>query len=201
MQNQAFKCVMDFTRRYNIDESHSLKHSMEVKRFAENIYESELVANPQLERQKSIIMASAILHDMCDHKYVSDEAGAIAELREYMKEFFTDADFDVVVSIITTMSYSKVKKKGYPDLGEYQLAYHIVREADLLAAYDIDRCIIYGMAVDKMTYTMAVERATVVFADRVIKYRDDGLFLTAWSKAKSLELHSYAVTMTVFVNR
>ena len=190
MQNQAFKCVMEFTRRYNIDESHSLKHSMEVMRFAENIYESEFSANPQLERQKGIIMASAILHDMCDHKYVSDEAGAISDMREYMKEFFTDADFDVVVSIITTMSYSKVKKNGYPDLGEYQLAYHIVREADLLAAYDIDRCVIYGMAVDKMNYTMAVERATALFASRVLKYRDDGLFLTAWSKAKSLELHN-----------
>jgi HD superfamily phosphodiesterase len=194
MQNQAFYCVMDFTRRYNIDESHSLKHSIEVMRFAENIYVSELAANPQLERQKDIILASAILHDMCDRKYVKDEDGAIAELREFMKDFFTDADFDVVVSIITTMSYSKVKKNGYPDLGEYQLAYHIVREADLLAAYDIDRCVIYGMAVDKMTYTMAVERATVLFADRVLKYRDDGLFLTAWSQAKSLELHNYAVT-------
>lgn len=194
MQNQAFKCVMEFTRRYNIDESHSLKHSMEVMRFAENIYESEFSANPQLERQKGIIMASAILHDMCDHKYVSDEAGAISDMREYMKEFFTDADFDVVVSIITMMSYSKVKKNGYPDLGEYQLAYHIVREADLLAAYDIDRCVIYGMAVDKMTYTMAVERATALFASRVLKYRDDGLFLTAWSKAKSLELHTVAVS-------
>jgi hypothetical protein len=198
MQNQAFKCVMDFTRRYNIDESHSLKHSMEVMRFAERIIESEFHANPQLERQEDIILASAILHDMCDHKYVSDEAVAIAEMREYMKDFFTDADFDVVVSIITTMSYSKVKKKGYPDLGEYQLAYHIVREADLLAAYDIDRCIIYGMAVDKMTYTMAVERATVLFAGRVLKYRDDGLFVTAWSQTKSLELHNWALSRSFF---
>ena len=198
MQNQAFKCVMDFTRRYNIDESHSLKHSMEVMQFAEKILESELAANPQLKRQRDIILASAILHDMCDHKYVSDEAAAIAGMREYMKDFFTDADFDVVVSIITTMSYSKVKKKGYPDVGEYQLAYHIVREADLLAAYDIDRCIIYGMAVDKMTYTMAVERATVVFAERVLKYRDDGLFVTAWSQAKSLELHNWALSRSFF---
>lgn len=174
---------------------------MEVMQFAEKILESEFHTNPQLERQRDIILASAILHDMCDHKYVSDEAGAIAEMREYMKEFFTDADFDIVVSIITTMSYSKVKKKGYPDLGEYQFAYHIVREADLLAAYDIDRCIIYGMAVDKMTYTMAVERATVLFAGRVLKYRDDGLFVTSWSQAKSLELHNWALSRTAFVKK
>jgi len=198
MQNQAYKCVMEFTRKYNIDESHSIKHSMEVMRFAENILDSEFHANPQLERQRDIILASAILHDMCDHKYVSDEAVVIAEMREYMKNFFTGADFDVVVSIITTISYSKVKKNGYPDLGEYQLAYHIVREADLLAAYDIDRCVIYGMAVDKLPYTMAVERATVLFAGRVLKYRDDGLFVTAWSQTKSLELHNWALSRSFF---
>jgi len=183
---------MDFMTRYNIDESYSLKHSMEVMRFAESIYTSELAKCPHLELHKDIILASAILHDMCDHKYISDEAGGgeISEIREYMREIFTDAEFDIIVSIITTMSYSKVKNNGYPDLGEYQLAYHIVREADLLAAYDIDRCIIYGMTVDKISYTMAAERATVRFANRVLKYREDGLFITEWSKTKSLELHN-----------
>lgn len=190
MQDQAFKCVMEFTKKYNIDESHSLKHSMEVQRFAENIYVSELGLNPSLLTQKNIIIASAILHDMCDRKYVSDEATAIREMREYMAAFLTEGELDAIVSIITTMSYSKVKKNGYPDLGEYQLAYHIVREADLLAAYDIDRCIIYGMSVDKLAYSVAVDRANVLFVDRVMKYRSDGLFVTEWSKAKSLELHN-----------
>jgi HD superfamily phosphodiesterase len=181
---------MEFTKKYNIDESHSLKHSMEVQRFAENIYVSELGLNPSLLTQKNIIIASAILHDMCDRKYVSDEATAIREMREYMAAFLTEGELDAIVSIITTMSYSKVKKNGYPDLGEYQLAYHIVREADLLAAYDIDRCIIYGMSVDKLAYSVAVDRANVLFVDRVMKYRSDGLFVTEWSKAKSLELHN-----------
>ena len=188
MQNQAFRCVMEFTRRYNIDESHAVKHSMEVKRFAEQIYESEVAKNPQLESQKNIIIGSAILHDMCDHKYVSDEAAVIGEIREYMRDWFTDAEFDVVRSIISTMSYSKVMKVGFPNLHEYQTAYHIVREADLLASYDIDRCIIFGMMVEKLSYTTASERAKVLFANRVMRYRDHGLFITEWSKAKSLEL-------------
>jgi hypothetical protein len=57
------------------------------------------------------------------------------------------------------------------------------------------------MAVDKMTYTMAVERATVLFAGRVLKYRDDGLFVTSWSQAKSLELHNWALSRTAFVKK
>lgn len=186
--NLAFRCVVDLTKKYNIDESHSLKHSMEVKQFANDIYESELASNPYLADQKMIIILSAILHDMCDKKYV-DEVEGLAEIERYMRDF---PDFPVIAKIITTMSYSKVKKNGYPDLGIYQLAYHIVREADLLAAYDIDRCIIFAMAVHKMNYTDAVDHADELFKGRVMKYIDDGLFVTEYSKRKAGKLHKEA---------
>ena len=125
---------------------------------------------------------------MCDKKYV-DEVEGLAEIQRYMSEF---SDFPVIAKIITTMSYSKVKKNGYPDLGIYQLAYHIVREADLLAAYDIDRCIIFAMAVHKMDYSEATVRASELFKERVMKYIDDGLFVTEYSKRKAGELHREA---------
>ena len=190
MIDQAFACVMHLTKKYDIDESHSLKHSMEVMRFAYDIFTSERPANPYLEQQETIILAAAILHDMCDRKYVPDESAAIQEIRDFMAGHLTEQELDVIVSIITTMSYSKVKKNGYPDLGEYQLAYHIAREADLLAAYDIDRCVIFGMAVTKMNYTDAFARATELYRERVLTYRSDGLFVTEYSKLKSLELES-----------
>ena len=190
MIDQAFACVMHLTKKYDIDESHSLKHSMEVMRFAYDIFTSERATNPYLEQQETIILASAILHDMCDRKYVPDETVALQEIRDFMAGNLTEQELDVIVSIITTMSYSKVKKNGYPNLGEFQLAYHIVREADLLAAYDIDRCVIFGMAVTKMNYTDAFARATEIYRDRVLTYRSDGLFVTEYSKRKSLELES-----------
>jgi len=190
MIDQAFACVMHLTKKYNIDESHSLKHSMEVMRFAYEIFTSELPKNPYFAEQETVILAAAILHDMCDRKYVPDEAVAIQEIRDFMAGHLTEQELDVIVSIVTTMSYSKVKKTGYPDLVEYQLAYHIVREADLLAAYDIDRCVIFGMAVTKMNYTDAFARATELYRERVLTYRSDGLFVTEWSKRKALELES-----------
>ena len=190
MIDQAFACVMHLTKKYDIDESHSLKHSMEVMRFAYDIFASELLKNPHLAEQETVILASAILHDMCDRKYVPDEAAAIQEIRDFMAGHLTEQELDVIVSIVTTMSYSKVKKNGYPELGEWQLAYHIVREADLLAAYDIDRCVIFGMAVTKLNYTDAFARATELYRERVLTYRSDGLFVTDWSKRKSLELES-----------
>jgi HD superfamily phosphodiesterase len=190
MIDQAFNCVKHFIKKNNIDESHAIKHSIEVMRFATDIYLSELPSNPHLSSQKPVILAAAILHDMCDHKYLPSESEAIREIREFMSDHLTSSELDIIVSIITTMSYSKVKKNGYPDLGEYQLAYHIVREADLLAAYDMDRCTIYGMFVNNLDYSTAVARATELYESRVLKYISDGLFITEYSKRKSMDLQN-----------
>ena len=190
MIDQAFNCVKHFIKKNDIDESHAIKHSIEVMRFATDIYLSELPSNPHLSSQKSVILAAAILHDMCDHKYLPSESEAIREIREFMSDHLTSSELDIIVSIITTMSYSKVKKNGYPDLGEYQLAYHIVREADLLAAYDMDRCTIYGMFVNNLDYSTAVARATELYESRVLKYISDGLFITEYSKRKSMNLQN-----------
>jgi hypothetical protein len=199
MMNQAFKCVMQLTKKYNIDESHSLKHSMEVMKLSEDTYGSEVRQNYHLKTQKNVIIAAAVLHDMCDRKYVTDESVALAEIRGFMSGFLSETEMNAVINIITTMSYSKVKKSGYPELGEYQLAYHIVREADLLAAYDIDRCTIFAMNVHNMEYGEALERARALFDERVMTYYSDGLFVTDYSKRKAYELHSKCLAERVSV--
>jgi HD superfamily phosphodiesterase len=191
--NQSFKCVMEMSAKHNIDESHALKHSIEVFRFAEENLNSNMKKVPYLESQQAVILASAILHDMCDRKYIPDESEGIREIISYIDTLLTPAEIEVVTNIISKMSYSKVKKVGYPDLGEYQLAYHIVREADLLAAYDIDRCTMFEMNVGKREYSDALERAIALFQTRVLTYRSDGLFMTDYSQKKSLELHTKAV--------
>lgn len=200
MINQAFQCVQDLSRKYKIDESHSLKHSIEVMRFAEDILNEEGLTHPELNSQRNIIISAAILHDMCDHKYVKNEDLAIDEIKGYMVDYLSAEELDIMVKIIKNMSYSKVKIHGYPDLGIYQRAYHIVREADLLAAYDIDRCVIFGMEVEKNTYTEALLRAKKLYADRVMKYRDDNLFITPYSQRKSLELY-YANIRYIFASK
>ena len=136
-----FQFVMDTCKTYYIDESHGVSHSMIVLHHAHQIYKSEL-PNDELESQYKIIYLSAVLHDMCDKKYMKEEIGW-KRIHDFIKEEVTEEELDAIRNIITTMSYSKVKQNGFPDLGKYQLAYHIVREADLLSAYDIDRCIIY----------------------------------------------------------
>jgi HD superfamily phosphodiesterase len=190
--NYAFSYVSKTTTLFNIDESHGLKHSMDVFHNANQIYNSEVKKNSYLTNQLDVIYVSAIVHDMCDKKYMNEKSG-IKMMNNYMTSYIPQVKLDVISNIISTMSYSKVKKNGFPNLKEYQLAYHIVREADLLAAYDIERCIIYGMKIEKLDYVSALKRAIELFDDRVLKYRSDKLFKTKYSKDLSLKLHNKAL--------
>jgi HD superfamily phosphodiesterase len=189
--SRAFDIVILLSKKFNIDESHSLKHSMEVYNFALKIYESELSMNHYLEQQKDIIILAAILHDTIDKKYVDEQTG-LDEIRQHMKNHMSSEKLDIIFQIITTMSYSTVKKNGFPLLNEYQLAYHIVREADLLAAYDIDRCIMYAMYKKGMNYSDAVNAAKILFDNRVFTHVSDKLFVTNFSKKLSKQLHKKA---------
>jgi hypothetical protein len=194
--NILFNYVIATSKKYNIDESHSLKHSMDILHFANNIYESELPRNPYLEEQKNIIFTSAIIHDMCDKKYRNEKEG-VEEIKELLdvsvSGSLNEVEISKIIEIISTMSYSKVKMNGFPDLGDYQLSYHIVREADLLTAYDFERTVIFQMMRNGDNYMNSFQLSKKLFDNRVLKYRDDGLFLTHYSKCKSLQLHNNAI--------
>ena len=190
--NQAFRFVIQTSQEYCIDESHALKHSLEVFNFANNIYESEVKKNPYLCEQREIISLSAIVHDMCDKKYMNETAGII-NIKNYMKDYLPEPELEVVTNIISRMSYSKVKTDGYPDLGKYQQAYHIVREADLLAAYDFDRSVIYNIMRNKCNYIESLHESKELFEKRILNYRKDKLFITSYSKNKSVLLHKKAL--------
>jgi HD superfamily phosphodiesterase len=187
--NAAFQYVINTSKKYNIDESHALKHSMDVFHYANKIVHAEFPNNRFLEHQTDIISISAILHDMCDKKYVNENNGII-EIDNFMKDYMNLQQREMVSNIVSTMSYSTVKTNGYPNFDAYQLAYHIVREADLLTAYDIDRCIIYGMMKENLSYKDSAQRAVALFEHRVLKYRSDNLFITDYSKQESLILHN-----------
>lgn len=197
--NAAVQYVVYTSEKYNIDESHSLKHSIDVFHTANKIYNAEVKNHPYLSTHKNIIDVSALLHDMCDKKYVNQES-SITDMKEYMYPFIDKTEIDVVSQIISTMSYSTVKHNGYPALGEYQLAYHIVREADLLTAYDTDRCIIYGMMRENLNYIDATKRATELLKKRVLNYMPDNLFVTEYSKKQSCILHADCIKQIDILN-
>ena len=192
--NKLFNLVLILSAKNNIDESHGIMHSMNILHYTNILYESELYSNPYIKNQEKMIYITAILHDMCDKKYMNETEG-INVICNYLQEktILNKEEIDISKEIIMTMSYSKVKKNGFPNLGNFQKAYNIVREADLLTGYDFDRSIIYHMRNNGENYIKAFDSASIFFNDRVFKHNEDNLFFLEYSKIESQRLHQIAL--------
>ena len=174
--------ALSFCKKYGMDESHAVGHGMNVLHLSRNIMHVEVERYPILSKQRDIIYTSAMLHDVCDHKYV-DEKAVWNEVKEVLKEqkILSEPEIDICTEIVQTMSYSKVKENGFPDMGEYQMAYHVVREADLLAAYDVDRALLYDLYRTN-DFRESIGKAETILNNRVYKHMKDGLLVTDYSK-------------------
>jgi len=192
--SKLFQFVLAMTAKYQIDESHGLSHSMDVLHYAQKIYESEALHYPQLYGQEKVIMTAAIVHDMCDKKYMEEGEG-VSIIGDYLRltNQLYEHEIDAVQQIISTMSYSTVQKRGFPKLGEYQRAYHVVREADLLSAYDFDRCMVYAMEQKELSLPIAFEESAKLFDKRVLRYDADGLLMSGYAKQEAAKLQVQAV--------
>lgn len=190
--NKIFHYITLTSVRYGIDESHSTLHSMNTLIHASNMLREEMQSNPQLKSQERVIHTCALLHDMIDHKYTEPKP-AMLRLRAYFRNDFTQTEMDTVEKIITTCSYSKVQKNGYPRLGDYQTAYHIVREADLLCSYDFDRTMTYMIRAKKATAETAYIDACRFFQSRVFNYIDNGYFFHPYSQRMASTLQDEAI--------
>jgi len=186
------KFIQLTTLKNNIDESHGLSHSMNVLYYSNQIYQSLVPLHSNLKYQEPVIYTAALIHDMCDKKYIVEQDG-INQIQSFLTYKLSKCEITAIEDIISTMSYSKVKKQGYPNLGEYQMAYHIVREADVLTAYDIDRSIIYHLNKSRGDFTDSYQNARELFDSRVLQHHNDNLFVTEYSKKKGQELHNQAL--------
>jgi len=195
---KLFKYVMTISSHYRIDESHGLQHSMNTLYYANQIFKSEASIKPYIKPQERIIYVSAVLHDMCDKKYV-DKEQHLQHIEHFLEESLPYKEITAIQQIISTMPYSYVKQHGFPDLCEYQDAYHIVREADLLTAYDFDRSLIYHLH-SKPNSTLINAHASAVdfFENRAFKHDNDGLFTTKYAKEKSKLLQTHSLERMLF---
>jgi hypothetical protein len=177
--NELFKFVKQNCITYNIDESHGLKHAMGTVAWAEKLMVG--LQDVSDDERKMIIYAAA-LHDMCDSKYRNVEM-ACDEICTWLKtQGWSETMASSLISIITTMSYSKLKKNYvagtpfvYPNHGPWQRAYHIVRHSDLLEAYRVVRCYLYSMRrKPEFTEDELWQETQKIFDERVFKYVSDG---------------------------
>ena len=191
--NDLFDFVQQTCMLFNIDESHGLGHSMNVFYYASELFKEQSQSNEYIIKViENIIIIASILHDMCDKKYMNETEGLL-RIQQFLSTFpkyGNEEEITIILQIISTMSYSKVKENGFPTHfdKDYLLAYHIVREADLLAAYQFDRCVIYQMITKKNTYLQALNDAKELFEKRVTKHLDHQLFVTTTGKKMAEEL-------------
>lgn len=192
--NDLLLFILTISNKFNIDESHDISHSMDVLHHVNNIYQQQVYIFPPLKKHERVIFISALLHDMCDKKYM-DEKDGIDEICKFLKPRITNVELNLVEKIIQTMSYSKVKEVGFPKFDEVDetWAYHVVREADLLSAYDFDRCMIFQIKKKQGDMESSFNVAENLFNNRVLKHYDDGLLLTEYSKINYLSLHNNAI--------
>jgi hypothetical protein len=118
-----------------------------------------------------------------------DEKDGLKEIEKFLQgeHILNPADIGVCKQIMSTMSYSKVKQNGFPNLGCYQTAYNIVREADLLSSYDFDRTMIYNLNKGNSLKT-SYSNSMKLFEERVFNYNTDKLFVSEYAKQKSYTL-------------
>jgi hypothetical protein len=190
--SKAITFIEDTCTLYNIDESHGLNHSLKILRWSLLITRYNKITL----RNSQIIQLSCLLHDMCDKKYMDEHKG-IQRIRCFLTGIMLISSdiINDILFIISTMSYSKVVKYGYPDFNNNQdleYCYHVVRNSDLLCGYDPERCIQYQMRCGG-TRKEGIEKMLELFKSRVLTQFDDGYINLDSAKKYAIDLHEQAL--------
>jgi len=186
--------IDEFCKDNNIDSSHDVTHSRDCVNFLRRIMSTLFT-----EEEVKMAIYAAALHDCVDKKYV-DEVIATLTVRQFLDSIGWDEEhIDVLLKMITTMSYSKLKAQKignnivFPDHGKWQRVYHAVRQADLLCSYRVHRCYEYQLRIHPdWTEEQHWVRVREMFADRIFRYVDDGWFESRYALSLIPELTEQA---------
>ena len=192
MLNQVVDFIQKTCILFNIDDSHGLGHAIKTLLWSLRISKDMKLTF----HESKVIQLSCLLHDMCDKKYMDEQFG-VNRIRIFLSETVKEDPGVVerVIFIITTMSYSKVIKVGYPDFTSdpsTEMCYHIVRNSDLLESYDPERCIGYHVRCGGSRKD-GIIRMFEIFEDRVLKLIAKGYINLESAKEYAAELHIKAL--------
>jgi hypothetical protein len=194
IEEKAIQYLVKRCSDLDIDWSHGVEHGIDVMEYSKSIM---INYNLNTEERHTILLSS-LLHDTCDDKYCDDIEDAVYQTIEYLKTLYlNDNIINNIIFIINNISYSKVKKYGYPNFNnnnKLELCFHIVRVSDLLAGYNPERSIIYNYIKKQNTFTQSIINMKSLFDIRVFTYISDGLFdpiPCSLSMANELSNHAY----------
>ena len=186
----------------NRDESHGHAHMKKVAESSTKIYASTQIYHSRIY---CLVVASAWLHDVVDHKYVMN-VDIWDKINNLLEDFFVEADIILIKNIIERISFSKenqILKNGekldwLEVLGEDGLVVRdIVSDADKLEAIGkigIDRCVEYTKEMHLKKFGEEVNRIDLVAhvhihaMDKLLKLTDS-FIRTPYAKLLAKPLH------------
>jgi hypothetical protein len=192
MLSQVIEFIRTTCILFNIDDSHGLGHAIKTL-----LWSLRISKDMKLTFYESkVIQLSCLLHDMCDKKYMDEQFG-VSRIRIFLSETLQEDPGIVerVIFIITTMSYSKVIKQGYPNFTgdpSIEMCYHIVRNSDLLESYDPERCIGYHVRCGGNRKD-GIIRMFEIFENRIMRLIENGYINLEPAKEYAFELHKKAL--------
>jgi uncharacterized protein len=134
----------------NYDSGHDWFHINRVRNIA-------LLLQNQEGGNRDIIELSALLHDVGDAKFYSDESIAERKISEFLKsQKINESDQDEIIKIVKSISFSGGKNKKLIDSIEFQ----IVQDADRLdaiGAIGIARAFHYGGFKNREIYNPEIK--------------------------------------------
>jgi uncharacterized protein len=144
--------VYDYMSSAGHDNSHDYHHILRVLSNANNIFESEMKTNPQLQYDRSALFLAALLHDVGDHKYAKPGEDVENQISNVLRKRGASEELaSKVQTIVKHVGYTNESKNPqsvvnvlakYPELG-------IVQDADRLdaiGAIGVARCFAFGGA-------------------------------------------------------
>ena len=169
---------------YRFDSSHGMDHLLHTRYNAIAIMNADGVPRlPGMDpcRVRNLIKDSAFIHDLIDAKYVrADEKPIVwATICRVLVDLgWTYEECGHIYDIIDNMSFSKCQQRRASGLLPVDPALpschciHVVRDADMLDAYDPTRCLQYQLAHHP---DCVDDHLRSILVDRVLKYKDHHL--------------------------
>lgn len=165
------------------DESHDFNHALSVFENCKKIIELE--SEILFEIDWNLIAYTALLHDVCDHKYVS--CITKEDLFKFVEENLGSDKATQVLSIIDNISYSKEAKGKLVKLEEpYETYRNIISDADKIEALGevgLKRCIQFSNAHNGNVVEHCHEK--------LLRLLPDGFIRTSGGKQLAVAGHEY----------
>lgn len=174
----SYQMVKQYSQAANIDNSHNHNHAKEVLFWAQKIIEKH--PKKLLKRDILCIGQISLLHDLIDPKYHDFSQ----EVQEHLERYHAPFEVDIMMKVMKSMSYRKTfhgNKVFFPawleDSPFFEI-YHIPREADLLASYDVARMVEFRRAKSPfLNSTDGIQECIELFENRMSKLLSNGFFV------------------------